>query len=97
MIPISSRESVEFKDPTDGVIFKFKPKSGLLERELFDIWDDKNSPDERIKKIDSLIDKILLSPTYGDKPSNIFNSDEKAKIIGFWNDANKLTVEEKKS
>jgi len=97
MIPISSKEYVEYKDPSDGVVFKFKPKSGILEKELFDIWDDKNSAEDRIAKIDILVDKILIEPKYNDSPSNIFNSDEKAKLISFWNDANRLTKEEKKS
>lgn len=97
MIPISSKEFVEYTDPSDGVVFKFKPKGGLLERELFEIWEDKNTAESRIKMIDELVDKIVLEPKYNGKPSDIFNSEEKAKLLQFWNEANKLTKEEKKS
>lgn len=90
MIPVSSKESVEYKDK-DGVVFTFKPKSGTLEREMWSIWKAGDDNDTTANKLDAFIDKILLSPKAD------YNSEEKARIIKFWHDANALTVEEKKS
>jgi hypothetical protein len=96
MIPISSRENVSYTDPKDGIVFKFKPKSGALERQLFEIWDEKKSHTDRMDMIDSLVDMILIEPKYSDAPSKVFNSDEKGELLKFWHEANKLTGEEKK-
>jgi hypothetical protein len=90
MIPLSSKESVEYKD-SDSVVWKFKPKTGSLEKEMFGIYDDNIDYKERLKVVDAFIDKILISPKAD------YNSDEQAEIIRFWNMANKLTPEEKKS
>jgi hypothetical protein len=90
MIPLSSKESVEYKD-SDLVVWKFKPKTGLLEKEMFGIYDDNIDYKERLKVVDAFIDKILISPKAD------YNSDEQAEIIRFWNLANKLKPEEKKS
>lgn len=90
MIPVSSKESVEHKD-IDGVVWKFKPKTGSLEKEMLDIYDEKLDYKDRLKVIDAFIDKILISPKAD------YNSDEQAEIIKFWNQANRLTAEEKKS
>ena len=39
MIPISSKEFVDIKD-SDGMLFKFKPKSGTMETELFNVYEE---------------------------------------------------------
>lgn len=102
MIPVSQREFVEFKDK-DGVLFKFRPKSGILEREMFNIFKENISVDEKLRLTDEFVDKILLAPEYKDengepvKPSDKLNSQEKQMVLGFWHEANRLAVEEKKS
>ena len=96
MIPISSKEFIEYKDPADGVVFKFKPKTGTLEREMYELWNEKKDltmkeiHEADIKLMD-FINKILVSPKAD------YNSDECAQILRLWNDANRLTKEEKKS
>lgn len=95
MIPVSSKEFVEYKD-SDGMTWRFKPKSGTLENEQLNLWEEGVSIKELYKRQDTFIEKILLSPIEEYKKAD-YNTDEKAKIIKFWNDANKLTAEEKKS
>jgi hypothetical protein len=90
MIPVSSKESIEYKDG-DGVVWKFKPKTGTLEKAMFDIYDENIDYKKRLVVVDDFIDKILISPR------SDYNSDEQAEIIKYWNMANKLTAEEKKS
>ena len=97
MIPLSLKESIEFKDPSDGMLFKFKPKGGILEREQLNIWKDADDADLFRSRLDEFIDKIIIVPVYDMKASDVLNIDEKLKIIGFWNEANKLTKEEKKN
>lgn len=90
MIPVSSREFVEHKD-SDGVVWKFKPKTGSLEKEMFGIYEEDVPFMTRLSKTDAFIEKILVNPKAD------YNSDEQAEIIKFWNMANRLTAEEKKS
>jgi hypothetical protein len=90
MIPVSSKEKVQFVD-SDSVVWVFKPKTGSLEKEMFDIYDEKLDYKDRLKVIDAFIENILISPKAD------YNSDEQAEIIKFWNQANRLTPEEKKS
>jgi len=96
MIPLSMKEFVEFKD-TDGIVFRFKPKGAMLERQQMDIWVDGESIEKYRDKLDAFIDSILILPLYNDMPSKVFNSDEKIELLRMWNEANKLTREEKKS
>ncbi len=96
MIPISAREYVEYTD-TDGIVFKFKPKSGLLEQEMFDIYKKDSEADAQYVRINTFIDKILIAPKYDGKPSDVFNTQEKFMLLELWHKANKITVEEKKS
>jgi hypothetical protein len=90
MIPVSSKESVEYVD-SDKVVWKFKPKTGSLEKEMFNIYDENIDFKTRLKVFDAFIEKILISPKAD------YNSEEQSEIIKFWIQANKLTVEEKKS
>ena len=92
MIPVSSKESIDYVDE-DKVAWKFKPKTGSLERELFDLYDDKLEWKDRLDKVKTFIAKIVVSP----KEGTDFNSDEHAEIIRIWNIANRLKPEEKKS
>ena len=96
MIPLSMKEFVEFKD-TDGIVFRFKPKGAMLERQQMDIWVDGESIEKYRDKLDAFIDSILILPLYNDMPSKVFNSEEKIELLRMWNEANKLTREEKKS
>jgi hypothetical protein len=95
MIPVSSKEYVEYKD-SDGTNWRFKPKSGSLEKEMYLLWEDGISQEESAKRLDAFMDKIILSPIDEYKKAD-YNSLEKSKIINFWNNANRLTIEEKKS
>jgi hypothetical protein len=90
MIPVSSKEFVDIKD-SDGMTFKFKPKSGTMETELFNVYEEGLDVKEQRKRFDDFFNKILISPLAD------YNSDEKVRIITFWHDANKLIVEQKKS
>ena len=90
MIPVSSKESIEYVD-SDKVVWKFKPKTGSLEKEMFGIYDENIDYKARLTVVDALIDKILITPKAD------YNSDEQAEIIKYWNLANRLTTEEKKS
>lgn len=96
MIPISAREYVEYTD-TDGIVFRFVPKSGEIEQEMFDIYKNADKADEQYAKINVFIDKILLAPKYDKAPSKVFNTQEKYMLLELWHKANKITVEEKKS
>ena len=96
MIPLSMKEFVEFKD-TDGIVFRFKPKGAILERQQMDIWTEGESIEKYRDKLDAFIDSILILPLYNDMPSKVFNSEEKIELLRMWNEANKLTREEKKS
>jgi vancomycin resistance protein YoaR len=91
MIPVSSREFVEYKDD-DGMVFRFKPKSGTLENELWSVYDENSDQKAQRNRFDEFFNKILISPKDAD-----YNSDEKVKIVKFWHDANRLAVEQKKS
>jgi len=90
MIPVCSKEVIDYT-AVDGTAWKFKPKTGTLEKAMFEIYDEKLDYKDRFKVVEGLIDKILISPKAD------YNSDEQAVIIRYWNEANKLTVEEKKS
>jgi len=90
MIPVSSKESIEYVD-SDKVVWKFKPKTGSLEKEMFGIYDENIDYKARLTVVDAFIDKILISPKAD------YNSDQQAEIIKYWNLANRLTTEEKKS
>jgi hypothetical protein len=90
MIPVSSKESIEYVD-SDKVVWKFKPKTGSLEKEMFGIYDENIDYKARLTVVDAFIDKILITPKAD------YNSDEQAEIIKYWNLANRLTTEEKKS
>ncbi|MBE3139316.1 MAG: hypothetical protein IMZ53_01910 [Thermoplasmata archaeon] len=94
MIPVSSKESIEYTD-SDKVVWTFKPKTGTLEKEMF-VFYKKNAAEgvdtlERLNNTDEFIEKILISPK-GD-----YNNETQNEIIKYWNQANALTVEEKKS
>jgi hypothetical protein len=107
MIPLSTREAVTFKD-SDGIEWRFIPKYGEYEREIMGIPEAAGSMTlvQQCDKTDEIINRILLGwsggpanmPKYPDdkKPSRLFSQSEKAVIIGMWNDANRLTAEEKK-
>lgn len=95
MIPLSSREFVEHTDK-DGMVWRFKPKSGTLENELLKLWEKGIDIEEMGKRREAFIEKILISPIDEYKKADYY-SDEKVKIIGFWNECNRLAVEEKKS
>jgi hypothetical protein len=90
MIPVSSKESIEYVD-SDKVVWKFKPKTGSLEKEMFGIYNENIDYKARLTVVDAFIDKILITPKAD------YNSDEQAEIIKYWNLANRLTTEEKKS
>ena len=90
MIPMCSRESVEFVD-NDGTAWKFKPKTGTLENQMFTLYGEGMKYDEIKKNVSDFVDKILISPK-GD-----YNSEEHREILNLWNEANHLSTTEKKS
>jgi hypothetical protein len=106
MIPLCTKESVKYTD-ADGVIWEFIPKYGMIERELISTIGGANdkSPEDQISAIDDFIDRILIGwsgakmPQFPEtrKPSTMFSQYEKGQIISFWNKANELTIEQKKS
>jgi hypothetical protein len=96
MIPLSMKEFVEYTD-TDGIVFRFKPKGAILEREQMDIWKEGETVEQYRDKLDTFIDRILILPLYPQCPSKIFNSEEKIELLRMWNEANKLTKEQKKN
>ena len=107
MIPASCKESVSYTDKKDGIVYLFKPKTGALERQLSAIaLADGLSAIETNDKLDVLVDTIVIGwndkekrlPDFKSvKVSDFFNSEEKWMLIRFWNEANILTAEEKKS
>jgi hypothetical protein len=104
MIPLSMKNEITYKDK-DGNTWIFRPKTGEREYAFYKMCDDDNSEGRKVEDIfkrhDDFVDDVLISTTAGDfqgkKPSQIFIQEEKAEILKMWNDANKLTVEEKKS
>lgn len=106
MIPLSAREHVEYLD-NDGVVFLFKPKTGANEGELFTMFAEGETLAKSIEKLSAFIDKILVGwrdtkkagmpafPAEG-RVSDMFNQNEKLKLLDFWTKANALTPEEKK-
>jgi hypothetical protein len=96
VIPITSREYVEHTD-TDGIVFRFVPKSGELEQEMLDIYKGCAENDTMYSRISEFIDRILLLPKYDKVPSKVFNTQEKFLLLELWHKANKIAVEEKKS
>ena len=71
MIPLSMKEFVEYTD-TDGIVFRFKPKGAILEREQMDIWkegetveqyrDDASRSD--IFRVRQHVDEIVIDPYF---------------------------------
>ena len=109
MIPVSCKESVSFTD-SDGIVYKFKPENGALERRVtMLVYDAKKKDGDTLaafKELDAIVEEIVLGwhdpegrlPEFGTvKISDILNSNEKWELIGFWREANTLTVEQKKS
>lgn len=90
------KEFVEHKDD-DGIVFRFKPKCGILERVQMDIWREGETVEQYRDKLDAFIDRILILPIYADAPSKVFNSEEKIELLRMWNEANKLSKEQKKN
>jgi hypothetical protein len=99
VIPVASREYVEYTD-TDGIVFRFVPKSGELEMESFDLFrksETEEAAGELYKRINAFVDKILLAPKYHKAASLVLNTQEKYTILDFWHKANRISTEEKKS
>jgi len=107
MIPLTCRPDV-FVTHTDddGVEYKFRPKSGVLEAEYFEFVGRLESMTiaEYVAQEKAFVDKILISVNPKGKftmPdgafSKIYNAKERKTIIDYWFIANTLTDEEKKS
>lgn len=103
MIPISMRESIEFTD-SDGIVFKFKPKSAALEREFMILCFDmqKDTSIDSIDKTTTFFNKIVLGwngdgmPEYNDNPAQYFNLEERMAIFTMWQECNVLSAVNKK-
>jgi hypothetical protein len=101
VIPLSAQDAVTYTD-SDKTYFIFKPRTGRLERELLTVYNESLSAEENAERIDSFIDKILINwggvgmPVFPAKPSDVLNSEEKTKVLGFWREAGKISAEEKK-
>ena len=105
MIPLSCKDSVEFRDD-DGTVYKFKPKTGRLERELCELFSSiENKPAlDQINARDSFINKILVGWSGPGLPSfpasavaDEFGAEQKTRILEMWGKAGDVSVEEKKS
>jgi len=109
MIPLSCKEgSTVTHTDEDGVVYTFKPKSGLLENEFFDLTDTeghiKESTKEYLQREKDFFDKVVLKidpkdkyKITGEKLSEFYTSRERGIIVGYWHTANFMTDEEKKS
>jgi hypothetical protein len=105
MIPITSTDIVKHKDE-DGITYKFRPKTGRLEREMLTSFSpsetDEVSAIEYITRRDAFIKKILIGwegapmPEDGDYAS-VFTNAQMMKLLEYWNKASDVSVEEKKS
>jgi len=108
MIPLSCLEDVRYTDDVDGIVYVFKPKTPLLERELWILWEnlkDKSMSDQS-DLVDVFLEKIVIGwndphkrlPDFpGSGIRSMFNLNEKLELIKFWNKANELSFEQKKS
>jgi hypothetical protein len=107
MIPLSCKDKVSHID--GAITWHYKPKTGFLEREILTLNESLSSDlprDQYLDILDKIIDSILIGwedkagkmPSFppDNKPGRIFNTSEKWVLLGFWNEANKLSVEEKK-
>lgn len=106
MIPLSCVDTVEFKDD-DGTVFKFRPKTGRLERRLCELFSSiEGKPAlEQIDGRDTFINEILVGwsgpglpafPTDG-KVADAFGANQKTRLLEMWGRAGDIPVEEKKS
>jgi hypothetical protein len=105
MIPVSCRSFVELKED-DGTLWRFLPKSRAMEdealllmKELKELTNEDFQP-----KFDAFIKKILIGFSTPIDPSltvekllSTVNRGECWEIVGKWNQANELSVEQKKS
>lgn len=105
MIPLSCKESVEYKDD-DGTIYVFKPKTGKSEREFCTTFTDLDNKSlvEQMNMRDAFINKILVGfrgpgmPAFPEKDvADLFSIEQKIRIIEMWGKAGDATQEEKKS
>jgi hypothetical protein len=107
MIPLSCRDKISHRDGT--ITWHFKPKTGFLEREVLALNDSLCTDlprDQYLDILDTIINSILIGwedtdermPAFpaDNKPGPIFNTHEKWALIGYWNESNKLSAEEKK-
>jgi hypothetical protein len=109
MIPLSCKEGATVNHiDKDGVSYIFKPKSGLLESEYFDITNmdvSKKQPiREYLQKEKEFFDKIVIKiDPHGKyiipegKYSEFYTSRERGEVVGYWHIANSISDEEKKS
>lgn len=112
MIPLSARESVEYKDD-DGITWRFKPQYGAMEVRTLGFYDSiKGLPlTEQYDKTAALVDDVLLGWSGGPAnlpqfpainkgelphPSAFFSLSEMGELLIMWTKANQLTGEEKK-
>jgi hypothetical protein len=106
MIPLSCSDFVEYKDD-DGTVFKFKPKTGRLERRLCELFSSiEGKPAlEQINLRDAFINDILVGWSGAGLPAfpidgtvaDMFGAVQKNRIFEMWNCAGDATVEEKKT
>jgi hypothetical protein len=106
MIPVCCKDFVTYTDESSGIVYRFKPKTGILERKVNTLALSEFKPVEGLDELNAIIDEILLlwddtkkvgMPNFdSQKPSTVFHSEEKWKLINFWNKANSLSAEEKK-
>jgi hypothetical protein len=111
VIPLSANEKVYFKDD-DGVVWAFKPRTGLLEREWFGMIERTKQAQsvselEAFDALAAFFDKVLIGwddaksrmPAFpsDNRPHLLFTTEERYQVIGFWMKAGILTPEEKKS
>jgi hypothetical protein len=105
MIPLCSREKILHE--VDGIAWQFKPRIGLLENEVSQIFSDweKLTIPEQYEKTDAMINKVLVGWSGGNMPkfpedgnlAALFSQEEKIDLLIMWKDANTLKAEEKKS
>jgi hypothetical protein len=102
MIALSKNDVINYTD-SDGNTFNFLPNTGAIEREYLVVA--KLSGEECFERMMDYFDKVVigwsgphLPPFPQDKKgSNVLSSTERLAVLELWQDANKLSRDQKKS
>jgi hypothetical protein len=106
MIPLCCLDKIDYTDE-DGTKWTFKPITGDLEREYIKMFKALEEDEEKAANmLNALFNKVVLKCCPKDKPDffkkrkigNMISIKEKMNVvIRIWQDANALSVDEKKT